>query len=1069
MKNLAEVSVWVVLASLLRCCSQGEAQTPSPTPSTEFPWTIGTTPSPGTPYIHVDGPMNNVTANVGDTVTLSCRIRGYPTPHYWWYRNDAYIQGNIGRMSVKNFTWGSRLRIRNVDTLDMGAFKCISENSAGSKTVIGKISLNPEPVFSESFSDYQLSSPSPRCEKYHGTLCNSYLEQSNVHLDGEKEQDVIETELETPILRIQAMTSISPTCLRYIIPSICLTAYPLCKESPNLVTHGLCQADCITLETDICADLYDFVDSTGDRLGDVLPVCTDLPSPGTEGENTCLPILEGIKEDSTVGPIGVPDSEYIVLERPMNNETKLQTGDKAILRCRITGYPAVQYQWYKNEVWLTEERLDKKMSIRNFDWGSRLMIRSVDTTDTGYYQCRAHNSAGERSTTGIIFARFKDTPPDIETPLSQDGSCQDYLGSTCANFIKNNTIYVTPLLVQRDLEEQLTAAFVAIVDNLTQECQEYAIPSLCFFAFPQCDESVKGEPQRRKLCRDECEILEMDICKLEYERAKLHPRVILPDCSSLPVAGSKASENCMRVNIPTVEEITGDTCYKGNGQGYRGKINTTVGGFPCQPWHLKTPHDHSLWPSDYHELAGGHNYCRNPGNALDKPWCFTMNPQERVQLCDIVECEETEPLDASNDVLYFILPALAIVVLVCILCVCLVLCWRQSHRDTFGPAGAKRQSELVALKPNNKARDFPHAAVKFEEVLGEGTFGKVYRGQLMGYEHQYSISAVTIKTLDEKALPSMQQDFKRESDVMATLRHPNIISLLGVCLKQKPFCMFFEYMPHGDLHEYLVRHSPNSDIGFGSGDEDTQASLDHSDFLSIGIQIASGMEYLSSRHFVHRDLAARNCMVGDNLQIKIADFGLSRDIYAGDYYRMPSTAVLPIRWMSPEAILFGRFSIESDIWAFGVVLWEIYSFGLQPFYGYKNQEVIDMIRTRHILPCPNGCLAHIYALMMECWHEIPARRPPFKVILARLQALESLPSHIPNGHNSYPSSSPKSNLLAQFGPMDSDSPSMHETKPGIVPLSQIQPSGPHLCPSERSASSHSSGLRKSEQMEQTQV
>lgn len=106
-----------------------------------------TTPSPGTPYIHIDGPMNNVTANVGDTVTLSCRIRGYPTPHYWWYRNDAYIQGNIGRMSVKNFTWGSRLRIRNVDTLDMGAFKCISENSAGSKTVIGKISLNPGKSF----------------------------------------------------------------------------------------------------------------------------------------------------------------------------------------------------------------------------------------------------------------------------------------------------------------------------------------------------------------------------------------------------------------------------------------------------------------------------------------------------------------------------------------------------------------------------------------------------------------------------------------------------------------------------------------------------------------------------------------------------------------------------------------------------------------------------------------------------------------------------------------------------------------------------------------------------------
>lgn len=101
------------------------------------------TPSPGTPYIHVDGPMNNVTADVGDTVTLTCRIRGFPIPNYWWYRNDAFIQGNVGRMSVKNFTWGSRLKIRNVDTLDMGAFKCISENTVGSKTVTGKVSLNP--------------------------------------------------------------------------------------------------------------------------------------------------------------------------------------------------------------------------------------------------------------------------------------------------------------------------------------------------------------------------------------------------------------------------------------------------------------------------------------------------------------------------------------------------------------------------------------------------------------------------------------------------------------------------------------------------------------------------------------------------------------------------------------------------------------------------------------------------------------------------------------------------------------------------------------------------------------
>ena len=271
----------------------------------------------------------------------------------------------------------------------------------------------------------------------------------------------------------------------------------------------------------------------------------------------------------------------------------------------------------------------------------------------------------------------------------------------------------------------------------------------------------------------------------------------------------------------------------------------------------------------------------------------------------------------------------------------------------------------------------------------------------MGYEHQYSLTPVTIKTLREGSTPKLQQDFKHEAEVMSSLRHPNIISLLGVCMREAPLCMLFEYMPHGDLHEFLIRHSPNSDVGFGSGDDETQSSLDQSDFLSIAIQIASGMEYLSSRHFVHRDLAARNCMVGDNLAIKIADFGLSRDIYAADYYVTPTQALMPLRWMAPETINFGQFSEQSDGWSFGVVLWEIYSYGLQPFYGYNNHEVLNMIRTQHILPCPPGCPGHMYALMTECWNEAPEHRQPFKSICAKLRSWESIPTTMQNGGNIY--------------------------------------------------------------------
>lgn len=372
-------------------------------------------------------------------------------------------------------------------------------------------------------------------------------------------------------------------------------------------------------------------------------------------------------------------------------------------------------------------------------------------------------------------------------------------------------------------------------------------------------------------------------------------------------------------------------------------------------------------------------------------------------------------------------------------------------------------------------KEIPLAAIKFSEALGDGTFGKVWRGELMGLNNQYCCTSIVIKTLDKEASPALQQDYRNETSVMASLNHPNIITLLGVCTKEKPNCMLFEFLPHGDLHEFLVRHSPNSDVGFGSGDDDTQSSLDASDFLNIAIQIVSGMDYLCSRHFVHRDLAARNCMVGEHHQIKITDFGLARDIYSGDYYRMPSQAVLPIRWMSPEAIMFGRFTVESDIWSFGVVLWEIYSYGLQPFYGYNNSEVIEMIRTRHILPSPSGCPQYIYALMTECWSEIPARRPPFKVISTRLRALDTVPMHTQNG-NIY------GNPAANFNPQYSGlySPQTHcssEGKKSHGSSGGSRHSQPKMgladkAMSETSSSSHhtrSTGHGKPEKVEQTAV
>lgn len=163
--------------------------------------------------------------------------------------------------------------------------------------------------------------------------------------------------------------------------------------------------------------------------------------------------------------------------------------------------------------------------------------------------------------------------------------------------------------------------------------------------------------------------------------------------------------------------------------------------------------------------------------------------------------------------------------------------------------------------------------VKFVEELGEGAFGKVYKGELSKPNGEKLF--VAVKALKENALAKQQQDFRREIELISELKHDNIVCILGVVLNEEPMCMLFEYMVQGDLHEFLIGNSPS----------ENPPGLTQAQFFSIAIQICDGMNFLSAHHYVHRDLAARNCLVGENLSVKISDFGLSRDIYSSDYYR----------------------------------------------------------------------------------------------------------------------------------------------------------------------------------------
>ena len=277
--------------------------------------------------------------------------------------------------------------------------------------------------------------------------------------------------------------------------------------------------------------------------------------------------------------------------------------------------------------------------------------------------------------------------------------------------------------------------------------------------------------------------------------------------------------------------------------------------------------------------------------------------------------------------------------------------------------------------------------------LGTGQFGQVILAKTkaislrdMGLSETDNDSSksilVAIKKLKPDAESGLMQAFEKEVKFMSRLKHDNVVRLLAVCTGAESFIMM-EYMENGDLNQFLQKQALMSDSISGLQENQITPII----LLYMGVQIASGMHYLASRRFVHRDLATRNCLVGKDFIVKISDFGMSRSLYESAYYRVQGTLVLPIRWMACETF-YGKFSVKSDSWAFGVTLWEIYTLGkVDPYENLTDEEVIaDAIRgpDRKILPRPSTCLHEVYEIMQRCWVNEPSMRADFGEIYSRL-------------------------------------------------------------------------------------
>nr|2I1M_A Chain A, Macrophage colony-stimulating factor 1 receptor [Homo sapiens] len=287
--------------------------------------------------------------------------------------------------------------------------------------------------------------------------------------------------------------------------------------------------------------------------------------------------------------------------------------------------------------------------------------------------------------------------------------------------------------------------------------------------------------------------------------------------------------------------------------------------------------------------------------------------------------------------------------------------------------------------PYNEKWEFPRNNLQFGKTLGAGAFGKVVEATAFGLGKEDAVLKVAVKMLKSTAHADEKEALMSELKIMSHLgQHENIVNLLGACTHGGPVLVITEYCCYGDLLNFLRRKSRvlETDPAFAIANSTASTR----DLLHFSSQVAQGMAFLASKNCIHRDVAARNVLLTNGHVAKIGDFGLARDIMNDSNYIVKGNARLPVKWMAPESIFDCVYTVQSDVWSYGILLWEIFSLGLNPYPGILvNSKFYKLVKDGYQMAQPAFAPKNIYSIMQACWALEPTHRPTFQQICSFLQ------------------------------------------------------------------------------------